>query len=106
MVDRQDSRYPYSDDGRIAVPSDADWLDPLAVLAFLAATTACLLVPVRWRWGLLIFLVLHGCGTELGQRFVPTRSGSVRDVVLDCLGIGFGLAVSWKWFRVGPRPKV
>ena len=40
MVDRPDSVYPYSDDGRIAVPSDADWLDPLAVLAFLAATTA------------------------------------------------------------------
>ena len=39
MVDRPDSVYPYSDDGRIAVPSDTDWLDPLAVLAFLAATT-------------------------------------------------------------------
>ncbi len=39
LVDRPDSVYPYSDDGRIAVPSDADWLDPLAVLAFLAATT-------------------------------------------------------------------
>ncbi len=39
MVDRPDSVYPYSDDGRIAVPGDADWLDPLAVLAFIAATT-------------------------------------------------------------------
>jgi hypothetical protein len=29
MVDRPDSRYPYSDDGRIAVPAEADWLNPL-----------------------------------------------------------------------------
>ena len=40
MVDRQDSAYPYADDGRIAVPSDADWLDPLALFAFLAAMTS------------------------------------------------------------------
>ena len=39
MVDEGDTRYPYSPDGRIAVPSDADWLDPLAVLAFAAAVT-------------------------------------------------------------------
>jgi len=25
MVDRPDLRYPYSDDGQIAVPADADW---------------------------------------------------------------------------------
>jgi alkanesulfonate monooxygenase SsuD/methylene tetrahydromethanopterin reductase-like flavin-dependent oxidoreductase (luciferase family) len=29
MVDHHDSPYPYADDGKIAVPSDADWLDPL-----------------------------------------------------------------------------
>ena len=40
MVDRPDSPYPYADDGRIAVPSDADWLDPLALFAFLAALTS------------------------------------------------------------------
>ncbi len=40
MVDHHESVYPYSDDGRIAVPSDADWLDPLAVLGFAAATTS------------------------------------------------------------------
>lgn len=39
MVDEGDAPYPYSPDGRIAVPSDADWLDPLAVLAFAAAVT-------------------------------------------------------------------
>jgi len=40
MVDRRDSAYPYAEDGRIAVPSDADWLDPLALFAFLAAMTS------------------------------------------------------------------
>jgi probable F420-dependent oxidoreductase len=39
MVDRPDSPYPYAADGKIAVPSDADWLDPLIALAFVAATT-------------------------------------------------------------------
>lgn len=40
MVDRPDSRYPYSDDGRIAVPADADWLDPMIGLGFAAAATS------------------------------------------------------------------
>ncbi|MCP9274637.1 LLM class F420-dependent oxidoreductase [Mycolicibacterium arenosum] len=40
MVDRQASRYPYSEDGRIAVPADADWLDPMIALSFAAAATS------------------------------------------------------------------
>jgi probable F420-dependent oxidoreductase len=40
MVDRSTSRYPYSDDGRIAVPSTADWIDPLIGLSFVAAATS------------------------------------------------------------------
>jgi probable F420-dependent oxidoreductase len=39
MVDSPTSRYPYSADGRIAVPADADWLDPLLALSFAAAAT-------------------------------------------------------------------
>ncbi len=39
MVDEPRSRYPYSDDGKIAVPPDADWLDPLLALSFAAACT-------------------------------------------------------------------
>lgn len=39
MVDRPASRYPYSADGRIAVPAAADWLDPLVGLSFVAAAT-------------------------------------------------------------------
>jgi probable F420-dependent oxidoreductase len=40
LVDRPQSRYPYSADGRIAVPADADWLDPLLGLSFAAAVTS------------------------------------------------------------------
>jgi probable F420-dependent oxidoreductase len=39
MVDRGASRYPYAPDGRIAVPADADWLDPMVALCFAAART-------------------------------------------------------------------
>lgn len=39
MVEDPTSRYPYADDGRIAVPAAADWLDPLIGLSFVAAAT-------------------------------------------------------------------
>jgi probable F420-dependent oxidoreductase len=39
LVDQPASRYPYSADGRIAVPAEADWLDPLLGLSFTAAVT-------------------------------------------------------------------
>lgn len=40
MVDRPASRYPYSDDGVIAVPAQADWLDPMIALSFAAAASS------------------------------------------------------------------
>jgi probable F420-dependent oxidoreductase len=40
MVDEPTSRYPYSADGTIAVPPDADWLDPLLGLTYAAAVTS------------------------------------------------------------------
>ena len=39
MVDHPTSDYPYADDGKIAVPAAADWLDPLIGLSFAAAAT-------------------------------------------------------------------
>ncbi|MGH9097457.1 MAG: LLM class F420-dependent oxidoreductase [Acidimicrobiales bacterium] len=50
MVDRPDAPYPYADDGKIGVPSDADWLDPLVALAFMAATTS----RIRLATGILL----------------------------------------------------
>ncbi|MEZ0049098.1 putative F420-dependent oxidoreductase [Mycobacterium sp. MAA66] len=40
MVDRSASRYPYSGDGLIAVPAQADWLDPMIALSFAAAASS------------------------------------------------------------------
>ena len=40
MVDESASRYPYADDGRIAVPAVADWIDPMIGLSFAAAATS------------------------------------------------------------------
>lgn len=40
MVDQSASRYPYSDDGVIAVPAQADWLDPMIALGFAAAASS------------------------------------------------------------------
>lgn len=39
MIDSPTSTYPYSADGKIAVPSDTDWLDPMLGLSFIAAHT-------------------------------------------------------------------
>ena len=39
MVDNPAATYPYSDDGKIAVPAVADWLDPMICLSFAAAAT-------------------------------------------------------------------
>ena len=39
MVDESASRYPYADDGKIAVPAVADWIDPMIGLSFAAAAT-------------------------------------------------------------------
>ncbi len=40
MVDSSASRYPYSADGQIAVPAEADWIDPMIGLSFAAAATS------------------------------------------------------------------
>jgi probable F420-dependent oxidoreductase len=39
MVDDTASHYPYADDGKIAVPAAADWVDPMIGLSFAAAAT-------------------------------------------------------------------
>lgn len=39
-ADDTESHYPYAEDGRLAVPPDVDWLDPLVGLCFAAAVTS------------------------------------------------------------------
>lgn len=66
--------------------------------AFLTVLAVTLPVPRRWAWRLAALLALHGAGTEIGQTFVPGRYGCVRDVVIDCVGVGIGVAL---WLAVG-----
>jgi probable F420-dependent oxidoreductase len=50
MIDQSKSRYPYSDDGVIAVPAQADWLDPMIALGFAAAASS----QIRIATGMLL----------------------------------------------------
>ena len=50
MVDDGASRYPYADDGKIAVPAVADWLDPMIALSYAAAATS----TIRLATGILL----------------------------------------------------
>lgn len=82
MVDRPDSPYPYAPDGQIAVPSDANWLDPLVTLAFVAACTS------RIRIGTGILLL-----PQHNPIVVAKQAAS-----LDVLSAGrfvFGIGIGW-----------
>jgi len=67
--------------------------------AFLTVLAVSLPVPRRWNWFLVGLLAWHGVATEIGQTFVPNRTGRVRDVLIDWLGIGLGLLAAFAWKR-------
>lgn len=72
----------------------------LHVSAYAVMTILCawLLVPARYRWLLVFFVMAHATLTEHLQEFVPGRTGSLHDVGFDNIGIAIGLALSWKWW--------
>jgi probable F420-dependent oxidoreductase len=81
MLDRADSPYPYSPDGRIAVPASADWLDPWATLTFAASATS----RIRLATGVLLL-------AEHNPLIVAKQAASL-DVVSKGrfqLGVGIG----------------
>jgi len=81
LVDRPSSRYPYSADGRIAVPAAADWLDPLLGLSFIAAVTT----TIGLATGVLLLPEHHPV--------VSAKQAATLDVLSDgrlTLGIGIG----------------
>jgi VanZ family protein len=65
------------------------------VLTLLAVT---LPVPNYWRWYSAGLLALHGVATEIGQTFVPGRTGRVWDVVIDWAGLTVAV-VMWQLAR-------
>ena len=70
--------------------------------AFLAILAATLPVPRRWRYFLVGLLVWHGVATEIGQTYVPNRSGNVRDVLIDWFGVTLGL-LALRWWNARSR---
>jgi VanZ family protein len=75
----------------------------VVIYAGLTVLTGWLRVPPPWRLVLLFVLMLHGAATEFVQQFVPNRTGMLRDVLFDHLGVAVGLCISWKWWtRAAP----
>jgi VanZ family protein len=72
-----------------------------AALAVLAAAGW----PARRRWWMVLLVVVHGPLSELAQHlgnlwFDTKRSGCVRDVIVDWVGVAAGLGVWLGWRRV------
>ncbi len=65
--------------------------------AFLTVLAAFLPVRRSYFWLVVALLAVHGVLTEFGQTFVPNRTGSARDVLIDWAGIGLGLLTLRLW---------
>lgn len=73
----------------------------VSAYALFAVLSGWLLVPARYRWLLLFFIVTHGTATELIQKFIPGRDGRLIDVGWNNLGVFLGLLIGWKWWSRG-----
>jgi hypothetical protein len=88
----------------------ADWRFWLAKLAH-AGVYAALTVLGRYRrsrrtrWLIVGLLLLHAVGTEIVQTFVPNRHGTLRDVLIDWLGIAAGVTFEriGQWWWAAPQ---
>jgi VanZ family protein len=89
------------------VPSEFRF--PVAKVGHVAGYTVLSLLvgflPVRMAFKVVcwLFLVFHACLTEYIQLHVPGRTGSLRDVGLDVLGVTLGLTVLALWKVLRPR---
>lgn len=81
MVDRAESKYPYSADGLIAVPAQADWLDPMIGLSFAAAATS----TIRIATGVLLLPEHNPVALAKQAASLDTLSGGRLT-----LGVGIG----------------
>jgi probable F420-dependent oxidoreductase len=82
LTDRPTSRYPYAADGRIAVPADADWLDPLLCLTYAAAATR----TIGLATGVLL-LAEH-------NPVLAAKQAATLDV-LSCGRLTLGVGIGW-----------
>ena len=71
----------------------------LALLFWRALRKPAEVVHAPWRWSdarlALALVALFAAGDELHQAFVPSREGSVRDVLLDTTGGALALLCLW-----------
>lgn len=72
----------------------------VSMYAVLTAWAGWLAAPMRYRFMLIFFLMVHATLTEVVQRAMQAwgRNGSLQDVAWDHLGIAIGIAVSWRWW--------
>jgi probable F420-dependent oxidoreductase len=87
MVDDATSPYPYSDDGKIAVPAAADWLDPLIGLSFAAAATS----TIELATGVLLL-------PEHNPVLVAKQAASLDKLSAGRLSLGVGIGWSQEEF--------
>jgi probable F420-dependent oxidoreductase len=87
LVDHPTSRYPYAADGRLAVPSHADWLDPLIALSFAAAATQ----TIRLATGVLLL-------PEHNPVLVAKQAASLDRLSHGRLALGVGIGWSAEEF--------
>jgi len=76
------------------------------VYALIAVLSAWVWTPLRYRWLMMFFLMLHAWGTEMLQEALEPwchRGGSLSDVGFDVIGIMLGVAISWKWWTTEPE---
>jgi VanZ family protein len=75
----------------------------VAAYAFFAGFAALMRPAAVWRWLILLLLLEHGVATEWIQQFVPERTSSVNDVVIDQGGVVLGALLTWPWWRQARR---
>jgi VanZ family protein len=90
--------------GLITDPEDFSevgfWIRKLAHFSLYAVLTFCLnLSGLRLRW-VIISLIILASVDEFHQSFIPGRTGTYKDVIIDCLGgIFMLLFIKWKVIR-------
>lgn len=50
-----------------------------------------------------ILTFLYGMSDEYHQTFVPGRTGTIRDILIDGLGAGIAWWLLWKWLPKAPK---
>ena len=80
-----------------------------AILALFAVrafrTSSREVLRSRWFWVSLLFVVAYALSDEFHQSFVPSRTGSVFDSMIDSAGGLFALTIIWLQHRWVQRSK-